>query len=69
VSVSGTYAEPGSQTYRVAARERRQLIAECRYCGAEVMFYAGSERSEWRHVNTGDPECSLTTATSASSVA
>jgi hypothetical protein len=69
VAVSGTYAEPGSQTYRVAARERRQLIAECRYCGNEVMFYAGSEKSEWRHVSTGDSRCSLSTATPTASVA
>jgi hypothetical protein len=59
--VSGTYAEPGSQTYQ-SGRERRQFIAACRYCGSDIVLNSGPKGMEWRHTVTGDARCMLKAA-------
>jgi hypothetical protein len=53
-AMSGTYAEPGSGTFRT---ERQQLLFACRYCGLEIILDDGSEGTGWHHELTGDPQC------------
>jgi len=56
--VSGTYAEPGSQSIHSAGR-RDQVTAICRHCGYDIVFFfGGPEHGNWRHVVTGDHQCS-----------
>jgi alkylated DNA repair dioxygenase AlkB len=43
----------------IRARERRELVTECRYCGCEVILCSGADRTEWRHLPTADIRCSM----------
>jgi hypothetical protein len=55
--VSGTYAEPGSQTIYSGGR-RDQVTAQCRNCGYDIVFFfGGPEHGDWRHLVTGDNRC------------
>jgi hypothetical protein len=53
--VSGTYAEPGTQSFHTTGR-RDQVTALCRNCGYDIVFFDG-DRPDWRHVATGDHQC------------
>jgi hypothetical protein len=55
--VSGTYAEPGTQTFHTSGR-RDQVTALCRNCGYDIVFFDGPDRGDWRHLVTGDDQCS-----------
>ncbi len=54
--MSGTYAEPGSQTIYTSGR-RDQVTAQCRNCGYDIVFFDGPDRGDWRHLVTGDHQC------------
>ncbi|HXW39013.1 MAG TPA: hypothetical protein VEJ44_04910 [Acidimicrobiales bacterium] len=54
--MSGTYAEPGTQTIHSSGR-RDQVTAVCRNCGYDIVFFDGPDRGDWRHVVTGDHRC------------
>jgi hypothetical protein len=53
-AVSGTYAEPGTGTFRT---ERAGLTFECRYCGLEITLEESGRGATWRHQATGDEKC------------
>jgi len=55
-AVSGTYAEPGTQTFHSNGR-RDQVTAQCRNCGYDIVFFDGSDGADWRHLVTGDHQC------------
>jgi hypothetical protein len=61
--VSGTYAEPGSQTIYTGGR-RDQVTAQCRYCGYDIVFFHEPTGADWRHLVTGDHQCAASTSTS-----
>jgi hypothetical protein len=56
LAVSGTYAEPGTQTFASTGR-RDQVTAQCRNCGYDIVFFDGPDRPDWRHLVTGDHQC------------
>jgi hypothetical protein len=57
--MSGTYAEPGTQTLR-SGLNREQFISECQYCGGDIVLADnGSGRAHWGHLLTGDAQCQL----------
>jgi hypothetical protein len=58
-AVSGTYAEPGSQTFLSSGR-RDQVMAKCRNCGYDIVFMNGPDHGDWRHVVTDEHRCSET---------
>lgn len=64
LAVSGTYAEPGTQTFQTWGR-RDQVIAQCRYCGYDIVFFGGPDRPDWRHLVTGDHRCGAELAAEA----
>jgi hypothetical protein len=56
--MSGTYAEPGSQTFR-PERNGGQFIAECRHCRRDIVLHSNASGAEWRHLDTADTRCGL----------
>ncbi|MGH9045362.1 MAG: hypothetical protein ACRDVP_11135 [Acidimicrobiales bacterium] len=62
--MSGTYAEPGSQTLRSTGR-RDQVTAECRHCGYDIVYFDGPGRADWRHLVTGDNCCTARVTTAS----
>lgn len=57
--MSGTYAEPGSQSFR-SDLSRDKSAARCRYCAAEIYLHtSGARAGEWRHVETDEARCGL----------
>jgi hypothetical protein len=54
--VSGTYAEPGTQTIHSSGR-RDQVTAQCRNCGYDIVFLNGPGGADWRHLATDDHQC------------
>jgi hypothetical protein len=60
--VSGTYAEPGSQSYRTDLASDKD-VARCRYCGAEIYLHiSGARAREWRHTETEEARCGVVTS-------
>jgi hypothetical protein len=55
-AVSGTYAEPGTQTFQSSGR-RDQVMALCRNCGYEIAFFNASDRGDWKHLVSGEHQC------------
>ena len=60
--MSGTYAEPGTQTFHTGGR-RDQVKAQCRNCGYEIVFFGAFDRGDWRHMVTGEEQCEVLQAT------
>ena len=60
--MSGTYAEPGTQTIHSSGR-RDQVTAQCRYCGYDIVFFDGPTGADWRHMVTDDHQCAGREAT------
>jgi hypothetical protein len=57
--VAGTYAEPGSQSYRTDLASGKD-VARCRYCGAEISLHTSPNRArEWRHTETDEARCGV----------
>jgi hypothetical protein len=54
--VSGTYAEPGTQTFNTSGR-RDQVKAQCRNCGYDIVLFDSPTQAGWRHLATGDRQC------------
>jgi hypothetical protein len=54
--VSGTYAEPGTQTVHTGGR-RDLITAQCRHCGYDIAFFDGPDGADWRHLVNADQQC------------
>ncbi len=60
--MSGTYAEPGTQSFQTGGR-RDKVKAVCRNCGYEIVFFGATDRGDWRHLVTGEERCEPVEAT------
>ena len=54
--MSGTYAEPGTQTFHTSGR-RDQVNAKCRNCGYDIVFFDSASGANWLHAATSDRQC------------
>ncbi|MGH9046396.1 MAG: hypothetical protein ACRDVW_03675 [Acidimicrobiales bacterium] len=62
--MSGTYAEPGTQTFYTSGR-RDQVTAQCRNCGYDIVFFSGPNGPDWRHQVTDDTQCAVNAVAAA----